>query len=354
MKAARSYGVKDVRIEEMEIRDPKENEVQIRVKYTGICGSDVHGYFRGWALPTVPHPITGKVLPVVLGHETSGEIVKTGAAAARFRPGDRVCVEPLLHCDTCEACRKGAYNCCENAVGPDGSGNIYGFGEDGGFAEYINVRETDVYQIPDTMDFELGALVEPAAVAVQAVQKSGLKVGQSVLIYGAGPIGLLVAITVMAAGATEVFLADVSEERLALAREIGVPHVLNAREKDVEKEVLGATGNGVDFAFDVAGVQQTFDMCADLIKNTGTVMVVAVFNEPPRVDFSKLLMKGGDILTTLCYANVYPETIRLINQNQERYRKVITKVIKLDDIVEEGFEFLEHDKSQAKVLVSAE
>lgn len=353
MKAARSYGVKDVRIEQMELRPPKNNEVQINVKYCAICGSDVHGYFRGWALPTIPHPLTGQTLPVITGHEISGEIVKIGADVKTLQPGDRVCVNPLLYCGVCEACRKGYRNCCENAVGEDGSGNIYGFGADGGFAEYVNVAAESIFKIPDTLDYQLGALIEPAAVAVEAIQKSGLKVGQDVLVYGAGPIGLIVAITAMVSGA-RVIIADISPERLARAKDIGIPFVFNPKDVDVPEQVRLITGNGVDIAYDVAGVQATFDGCAKAIKNTGKVMVVAVFSKAPTVDFSAMLMKGGDILTTLCYSNVYEEAIKLVDANQDKYRKVISKIIELDDLVAEGFEFSENDKTQAKILVCAQ
>lgn len=350
MKAARSYGVKDMRVEEMELREPRENEVQIKVMYCGICGSDIHGYFEGWALPTLPHPITGKTLPVVLGHEFAGEVVKVGTSVAEFAPGDRVVVEPLLYCGECEACRNGIFSCCENAVGRDGSGNIVGFGEDGGFAEYVNVEARSVYRIPDTMSYKAAALVEPTAVAVKAVHRSGLKVGQSIAIFGAGPIGLLIAIVAMQAGATDVFVVDVSDERLALARELGVKHTLNPARTDAVADIYRLTGNGVDIAFDAAGVQATIDSSIDVIKKTGTVQIVAVFAKPPVVRLADLLMKGANLLTTLCYENNYPETIRLIARQPEVYEKVVTKTVKLDRLVEE-IASLHSDKSQAKVLV---
>jgi (R,R)-butanediol dehydrogenase/meso-butanediol dehydrogenase/diacetyl reductase len=350
MKAARSYGVKDIRVEEIELRDPKDNEVQINVKYCGICGSDIHGYFQGWALPTIPHPITGKTLPVVLGHEFSGEVVKVGKNIKGFVPGDRVAIEPLLYCGECEACRKGVFSCCEKAVGEDGSGNIIGFGEDGGFAEYVNVDSRSVYKLPDSLDYKAAALVEPTAVAVKAVHRSGLKAGQTIAIFGAGPIGLLIAIVAMQAGATDVFIVDVSEERLEIAKEIGVKYTLNPTKVDTVAEIRNITGNGVDIAYDVAGVQATLDASIDVIKKVGTVQIVAVFAEPPIIRLTDLLMKGANLLTTLCYENNYPETIRLIEQQPEIYEKIITKVIKIDDFVDE-IEALHTDKSQAKVLV---
>ena len=351
MKAARIYGVNDLRIEDISIPEPKADEVQVKVAYSGICGSDIHGYHKGWALPTLPHPLTGQTLPVVLGHEAAGEVVAVGANAAAFTIGGRVAIEPLLYCGECEACKKGYRNCCENSVGSDGSGNIIGFGANGTFAEYVNVKASDVYKMPASLDYQLGALVEPTAVAVQAVQKSGLEVGQTAAIFGAGPIGLLLAITSMAAGATDLFIVDLSEERLQRAREIGVKYCLNPAKDDVTKFILEKTGNGVDIVYDAAGVQATLDTGISVVKKLGVIQIVAVFNDPPRVPLSDILMKGVDLYTTLCYANVYPGALRLLETHAEQFRTVITKIIPLDELEKEGLQFLETDKSEGKVLV---
>lgn len=354
MKAARSYGVKDVRIEDVPIPEPADNEVLVKVKYSGICGSDLGSYTGGWALPTLPHPITGKVLPVTTGHEFSGEITKTGKSVTKFKVGDRVTVEPLIYCGTCEACKKGFRNICENSVGEDGSGNIIGYAVDGSFAEYTVADQNSVYLLPDSIDYQLGALTEPVGVAVQALHKSNLKVGQQALIFGAGPIGLLVAIVAMQSGIQDLIITDMSEERLDIARALGVAHVFNTAEVDIVAEVRKITGNGADVVFDCAGVQATIDAAVDAVKNGGIIFDVAVYKPHPTIKMSELLMKGVDIYTTLCYSNVYDEAIRLIAANPEAYRKIITKVIPLDKIVAEGFEFLPKDKSQAKILVCSD
>lgn len=350
MKATRIYAAKDIRIENIDIRPPNPDEVQINVKYCGICGSDIHGYFHGWALPTVPHPITGNVTPVVLGHEFAGEVVKVGKDVGKFSVGDRVTVEPLIYCNHCEACRKGMFSCCENAVGPDGSGNIYGFAANGGFAEYVNIDQRAVYLLPQTLDYQLGALVEPVAVAVKAVHRSGMKVGQTVAIVGAGPIGLLIAAVAIQGGASGVYMSDISEERLQKAREIGVKHTINPTKQDFVQYVKQATGNGVDVVFDVAGVQSSIDTAIDIVKKLGTIQIVAVFAKNPEVRFADILMKGVNINTTLCYENNYPETLRLINLQPEIYARVITKIAPLDKLVD-VIESLSTDKSQAKVLI---
>ena len=352
MIAARIYGVKDVRIEDIPISEPEADEVQVRVKYTGICGSDIHGYHRGWALPTIPHPITGKVVPVVLGHESAGEIVKTGMKVKNLKAGDRVAIEPLLVCGVCEACRKGMYNCCENAVGPDGSGNVIGFGADGGFAEYVNVKANMAHPMPDGLDYQLGALVgagrgrgpNPVQKRNQGrANRSYFRRGahrpddrhhppcrrRHIRAFRGGSIG-------GAAGARKGYRGEAYDQFNQGRRRASDPR---------------PDGNGVDVVYDAAGVEATFDSAAKCVKNTGVIQIVGVFNDPPKVNLANLLMRGVDIYTTLCYANVYPQTLRLMAANPVPYRKIITDVISLEDVVGKGLERLETDKSQAKVLV---
>lgn len=354
MKAARTYGIKDVRIEDVPVPEPLDNEVLIKVKYSGICGSDLGSYVGGWALPTIPHPITGKVLPVTTGHEFAGSVVKTGKNVSKFKPGDRVTVEPLVYCGKCEACKKGLRNICENSVGEDGAGNIIGYAEDGSFAEYTVADENSVYLLPDNMDYQLGALTEPVSVGVEAIKKSRIRAGQQAVIFGAGPIGLITAIVAIQSGVQDLMITDLSEERLNIARDIGVKYVFNMKDVDIVKEIEKITGNGVDVVFDCAGVQETIDMAVDVVKNGGKIFDVAVYGKNPTIRMSDILMKGVDIYTTLCYSNVFEDAIRLISANQETYRKIITKVIPLDRIVEEGFAFLQKDRSQAKILVASE
>lgn len=354
MKAARTYGVGDVRIEDVPIVEPDDKEVLIKVKYSGICGSDLGSYTGGWALPTIPHPITGKVLPVTTGHEASGEVVRVGTKVTKWKAGDRVVIEPLIYCGTCETCKKGFRNLCENSVGEDGSGNIIGYAVDGTFAEYVVADQESLYRMPENMDYQLGALAEPAAVALQAIQKSGIQAGQTAVIFGAGPIGLLVSIMAKHAGVEDLIIADVAEERLKIAKELGIRHVFNSAKVNIVEEILKLHPSGVDMAFDCAGVQSTLDAALDSVKHKGRIMDVAVYGKDPVVRMSDMLMKGVDIYTTLCYANVYPETLRIMESDPESFRRVITKIIPLDKIVEEGFKVLPVDKTQAKILVSPE
>ncbi|KRL07166.1 2,3-butanediol dehydrogenase [Liquorilactobacillus hordei] len=355
MKAARIYEEKDVRLEDVDIAEPRKNQVQIKVKYCGICGSDLHAYLEGWGLPTVAHPLTGKVVPMTLGHEFAGEVVKVGANVDDLKVGDAVAVEPLIACGKCENCRKGFYNFCNNAVAKDGAGNFLGFSDDGGFAEYANIDAFFAHKMPEGMPYELGALAEPTAVVFEAIKKSGLRAGEDVIVEGAGPIGLLTAILAKLAGANRVFVIDVSQDRLNKAKELGLKRILNPTKVDVLKEVRKECPNGVDVSFEAAGVQATFENALKLTKRTGTLQIVALFGKPLKVDMTNdVIMQGIDIITTLCYNNSYPEVLGMLNNHRELFGKLVTKKIPLSQVVEQGIKTLATEKNQVKILVSPE
>lgn len=353
MKAVRIYGAKDARLEDVTIADPKDDEVQLKVKYCGICGSDLHEYTEGLTLPTVKHPISGQSLPIIMGHEFAGEVVKVGQNVTDLQVGDSVAVEPLIACGHCDNCRAGRYNLCENAIGDDGSSNFLGFSADGGYAEYANVRDFFAHKMPAGMSYELGAVTEPTTVAYEAIKKSQLRVGQTVAVMGAGPIGLLTATLARLAGATKVYITDVSPERLQKARDLGLTDVLDSSHGDVVEQIKQDTPGGVDLVYDAAGIQTTFDTAIRVAKKGGRVMLIALFSQKISVDVTnRLIMQGLDILTTLGYNNDYPAVMRLINEHAETFKKIITKKIPLSRAIEDGVKTLATDKSQVKILIS--
>ncbi|KRM75716.1 2,3-butanediol dehydrogenase [Secundilactobacillus collinoides] len=353
MKAVRIYGEKDIRVEDVTIDDPKDDKVQVRVKYCGICGSDLHAYLEGWGLPTQPHPITGKTVPITLGHEFSGEVVKVGKDVDTLKIGDNVAIEPLIACGECENCRKGDYNFCNKAVAADGAGNFLGFSQDGGFAEFANVQGVFAHKLPEGMDPELGAVAEPTAVVYEAVKRSGLREGQNVAVMGAGPIGLLMALLAKISGANHVYIVDVSEVRLNKAKELGIENTINPNEADVNDVIRKDLPNGVDITFECAGVQATFNTALKVTKRTGVLQVVALFGKDVSMNMTDdVIMQGINITTTLCYNNSFPAVLGIINNHPETFRKIITKEIGLDQAVDEGIKALAEDKSQVKILVS--
>lgn len=350
MKAARIHGAKDVRVEEVELKEVGANDVKLEVAWTGICGSDLHAYGHMVFVPTDEvHPLSNRKAPLTLGHEFSGTVTEVGSNVTDLKVGDRVCVEPNLRCGKCKECREGNYHLCRNS-----NAAFIGLADDGGFAEYCVLDEMHVHKIPDNMTLEQAALVEPTAVTHRGVELGGVKAGDKVLVTGAGPIGLLSVLCARAAGATEVFVSDVSKERLKLAESFGFVTPLNPAEEDVVAKIMEATnGNGVDVALECAGVEPTFKTCLEALKITGTVCVVAIFGSDPKLPAFASTVKEATIKFSLAYANNYDRVIDLIASGQIPSEKVVTNKIKLDNVVEDGFELLLNDKSQSKILVSA-
>lgn len=353
MKAVRVYGEKDIRVENVSIEDPGENQVQIRVKFCGICGSDLHVYLEGWGLPTHPHPITGKTVPITLGHEFSGEVVKVGSEVTDFRVGDAIAVEPLIACGVCENCRAGNYNFCNKAVAEDGAGNFLGFSQDGGMAEYANIDSIFAHKLPTGMDFDLGALCEPTSVAYEALKKCHLRAGQSVAVMGAGPIGLVTAILARIAGASRVFISDVSQVRLQKTRDLGFTDVINPAEEDAVQTIRSVFPNGVDVTFECAGVQATFDTALKVTRRTGILQVVALYGNNVSVNMTDdVIMQGIDIIGTLCYNNSFDTVLQIMDNNKAQFKPLITKKIGLEAALEEGIKALATDKAQVKIMIS--
>lgn len=346
MKAARWYAAKDIRVEETAIPSPKENQVKIAVMFTGICGSDLHEYTHGPQLIPVdkPYALNGHQGTTTLGHEFSGVVEEVGKNVKNIKKGDRVTVEPIFRNPESPFISTGEYNLSE----PLG---FVGLTSNGGFAKYVVVEDYMVHKMPDSMTFEQGAIVEPAAVAAYAIQRSGMKLGDTVLIVGAGPIGLLTVQVAIASGASKVFVSDLSENRLKKAKEIGATHTFNAKEKDIPAKIKELTGNGVDIFIDAAGVQASFDTGINSLRNGGTAILVALFAKPVTHDALNQTLRELTIIGTAAYRNIFPQVIALISSGRLPVEKLITSVISLDEIVEKGFEALVNDPSEVKVLV---
>lgn len=342
MQAAVWHNIKDVRVEQ--VNEPKvlPNQIKVKVEWAGICGSDLHAYLHGLTMEA--HPISGQKPPLTLGHEFSGTIVEVGEDVLGHQIGERVAVEPLIYCGDCYACKRGYYNQCRKV-------GFVGLNRDGGFAEYAIVDENMVHILPENVSFEEGALVEPTAVSFYAVRESKLKAGDSVAIFGAGPIGLLTLLSAKAAGATQIIVVDLSEERLNKAKELGATTIINGRRDDIVDTILQLTNGGVSVAYECAGVQATITNAVASVKQGGQVMAIAVFAKPVSVDMGQLMFKAADVTSTLAYRHVFPEVIEMIATGRLDVKQVITKKITINDIVEEGFNQLINDVKQAKILV---
>lgn len=343
MKAAVWHGLKDIRVEDVELRALREDEVKVRVAWAGICGSDLHEYQEGPVFVPVDAKadLTGEVAPLTMGHEFAGVIEEVGSKVTNFKAGDRVVVNPTI-----------TYRKKHEEVDRFDGFNFIGLHGNGGFAKYANVPETNIHPLADNLTLQDGALVEPMAVAVQAVKDSGVELGDTVAVFGAGPIGLLTIIAAKASGASRIIVLDLSDNRLEKAKELGATHIINSGQEDPVQAVRAIAPDGVDVSFEVAGVAPTFKQAIDVTKAQGNMMIISIFARPIEWNPIQLINTGVNILSSIVYTpSTFQRTIDAMSTGQLNPQGIITGQIVLDDIVEKGFETLTNDKTQSKILV---
>jgi len=343
MKAAVWYGKKDLRVEEVEVSPVKENEVQIRVAWAGICGSDLHEYEEGPVfMPSQKRDeLTGEQTPLTMGHEFAGIVEKVGSQVKNIKPGDRVAVNPTL-----------THGHKHEDVDIYDGFSFIGLHGNGGFTRFANVPEGNVYILPESLSLQDGALVEPMAVAVQAVKESRLQFGDTVAVFGAGPIGLVTIVAAKAAGASRIIALDLSETRLQKAKVMGATDVINPSEVNAVEAIKELEKDGVDVSYEVAGVEPTFKQSIDATKARGTMVIISIF--AGSIDWNPMQLTGSGvkITSTIAYSpTTFQQTVDLMGTGQLKPQEMITDKIQLDEIVDKGFEALSNDKSQAKILV---
>ena len=341
MKAAVYRGERNLPIEQIDRPTVKPGWVLLNVAYNGICGSDLHAYLEGEQLGMQPG--------IVIGHEFSGTVTEIGEGVTRAKVGDKVVVAPLVYCGKCYYCRQGLYNLCESM-------GFYGSVLNGGLEPYVLVPEDVVFQLPDNLSLEEGALTEPLAVAFHAVRRSRLAPGESAFISGAGPIGLAAIASAVAAGASKIIVSEISRVRQQKAWELGATHVLNPTETDVVRTVHELTGGlGTDVALEAAGVQPALDVALQSTRKGGRFVQIALWGESPRVDMMMNVMKETEMIFSLAYSFVeeFPDLLELMSKGTIQPKKLITDVIPLDDVVKGGFEELLNNRdAHAKILVN--
>lgn len=351
MKAALWYGKNDVRVEDIEDPVVEQGSVKIKVKWCGICGSDLHEYLQGPIFIPVgqPHPLSKKAAPIVLGHEFSGEVVEIGQGVTKFNIGDRVIVEPIVSCGKCPACKEGKYNLCSSL----GFHGLCGSG--GGLAEYTVFPEEFVHKIPDNMTYEQAALVEPMAVALHSIRIADFKTGDTAIVLGSGPIGLATIECLKAAGAKLVIVLQRKSIRQEYAKRAGADIVLDPTEVNIVEEVKKLTdGVGVDVAFETTGAKIGFDIGLDSIKYEGTMVITSIWEEEISFNPNTLVFSEKKVVGTLAYRHEFPATIAQMSDGRIKADGYITKKIALEDIVEEGFGALTgtEKKKHVKILVT--
>ena len=253
------------RLAEQKIEDPGPGEIQVKVGAVGICGSDVHSYSEG-AIGDSPC-----IYPMVLGHEPAGTVLKTGSGVTGWSPGDRAALEPALYCYHCEYCRRGQYNVCANIR------FLSNPGHPGFFREFVNLPAGNLLPIPDGISLDLATVAEPLAVAMHSMKFASVQPGETVAVYGAGPIGLLTLACLKVAGAGRIWAIEPVAHRRELAKHMGADVALDPSEINTSRQILSDTGGrGVDCAIDCAAKEHTTNWAIQVARNAGRVVLTGI------------------------------------------------------------------------------
>jgi (R,R)-butanediol dehydrogenase / meso-butanediol dehydrogenase / diacetyl reductase len=345
VKAAVWHGPHDIRIEDVAEPTPGPGDVLVEVARNGICGSDLHTYMgTAGAAMHVPG--------VVLGHEFSGTVRARGDDVDDVAEGTHVAVAPIEWCGECWACRNGHPNLCRRLTLYGG----YRLPLHGGLARYVAVSRRSVHEVPAGLDVVEAALAEPVAVAVHAVRLASITFGTSVVVLGAGPIGLAVLQSAVAAGAALTIVSEPSEARRAVATSIGATAVLDPAVDDPLTAVRDLTGHGVDLVFDTTGAHAALNRGIGALRPRGTLVSVAQWGEHAHVDMGRAMAKEIDVRFAFTYepAVDFPISLGLLASGAVDAPRMISDHVPLDDLVDRGLEeLLHHADRHVKILVDS-
>jgi (R,R)-butanediol dehydrogenase/meso-butanediol dehydrogenase/diacetyl reductase len=351
MKAARWHGRRDVRLEEVPEPRPAPGELLIEVSYCGICGTDLEEYQAGPGLIPVEQPngLTGRAAPLTLGHEFVGSVAALGEGVTAFRVGDRVAPEVVLFCGKCFFCRRHEYALCVNWA-------AIGLMADGGLAQYAVVPAFSAARLPDSLSDEEGALVEPTEVAVRAVRKSELRLGERVAVVGGGTIGLLTLQVARAAGAGAVHLIEPQERRRGLGVALGAAGAFDPGVNDWQAELREVCdGVGPDVVFECAGVSESADLAIHTARKGGRIVLVGIHAERVPITTLEIIVGEKRLVGSVQhhYDEDLPVAVQLLAEGKVQVRPLITAREPLERVVSGGFRALiEKPDKHLKVLIS--
>jgi L-iditol 2-dehydrogenase len=321
MKALVLSDYKQLQIVDMAKPQPAEDELLIRIQACGICGSDVHGYDGS----------TGRRLPpVVMGHEAAGVVEAVGSAVSKFCPGDRVTFDSTVFCGKCFFCLRGQVNLCDQreVIGV----STPSFRRMGAFAEYVAVPERIAYHLPDNMPFPHAALIEAVSVAVHAVSLTQIALEDTVVIVGAGMIGLLALQAAFLAGAGRVFVVDVDDTRLELARSLGATLTFNSRNSSTIPDLLELTmGRGADAVLECVGTSVTVNLSLEAVRKGGAVTLVGNVAPTIELGLQSTVTRQIRLQGSCASSGEYPACISLMSRGAIRVESLLSAVAPLED-----------------------
>ena len=351
MKAVVFHGVRDIRYEPNwpEPRPLRAGEVRIATSWCGICGTDMEDYRKGAVIPIgTPHPESGRMAPLVIGHEYSGRIAEIGPAVEGLAIGQRVAIECVRVCHRCYWCRRGEYASCLNQIS-------VGQMDDGGMAEYFIIPAENCIPLPDDVPEDVAALAEPLAVMVRGVRRGRVTPGDVVTVVGAGTIGLMGVAAARVAGAGKVIVIAHGGRRAGVATMMGATHVLDSKEEHWRDEFLDLTdGLGSEVVIDAGGNLAAIRLAIELTMRRGRCVFNSVVASDVSIPAWTMVLDEKEIIGTVSHSadREFRWAVQYLADGRVDVRPMITSRIAIEDGVGRGFDTLLADRDQIKILVS--
>ncbi len=312
--------LEQMEMHEIPVPEPGADEVQVGIRAVGICGSDVHYYAKGNIGDFVVE------FPFILGHEAAGIVTAVGKNVTNFKVGDRVTMEPGIPCYKCEQCLSGRYNLCPDVkfwATPPYHGCL---------CDYVTHPAAFTFKLPDNVSFTEGALIEPLAIGINAAQTGGVKLGDTVVIFGSGCIGLVTLLAAQAYGATRIIVADILDKRLETARKLGAQTVNSAHEDAVERIMQLTGGRGADVVIDCCGISQTVGQSMRVARPAAQIVVVGLgADRIDNVPMGLLSTKELKITSIFRYRNLYPTAINAVAGGKIDISGIVSNQYKFED-----------------------
>lgn len=347
MKALRWHAARDLRLSEVDVPSLLPGTAIVEVAFCGLCGTDVHEYIHGPVMiRATSHPLSGQAPPVTLGHEFSGRVVEIDGQMPGITVGTRVVADPCLRCGTCRWCQRGEYHICA-------LGGSLGLAADGGLARFVRVPLAQLHRIPDSVSDEHAALAEPLAVGLHAATRAGIGPGDSVLVLGAGPIGLAALIGARVAGAAAVFVSEPNAGRAKIAHSIGATEVFDPNVDDVRTAVFARTGRiGPDAVIDGTGRPDAIALGLRSLRRGGRMAIAGISSSALNIDLRQLVLFERSIVGSLGYNFDIPRVLDLMASGCIDASPLLTGVRPLAAGAETLEELSSPDNQHIKVLLT--
>jgi (R,R)-butanediol dehydrogenase / meso-butanediol dehydrogenase / diacetyl reductase len=334
MKSAVFDGTPGLKIMDSPVPKIDSGEALIRVKYVGVCGSDI--FICSGKNPRINPPL-------IPGHEVVGEIAEIDDQKQRFQVGDRVAIFPPLSCGECDFCKRGLDYLCNSL-------KILGCQTDGGFAEYVKAPIKNLVKIPDNLSFKEAVLVEPLAVTVHAVRLVRIEVGDHAAVIGAGPIGILTAQVLRLSGCPEVIISDLRKERLQIAKELDFK-IVHSEANDGIDQFLRICPNGANLIFECVGHPSTIKQIMGIGKAKSQIVIVGMFKELAQIDFFKLSKKEQPIVASFLYTiDDFKRALELLKLKKINTSYVVSHILPLDK-ADEAFDLVKQAGNSMKIIL---